>query len=426
MIQLKVENFSCIGNATLDLGALNVLIGPQASGKSVISKLLYFFIDLFERQYESISKEKSFEDFSQELKIRFSEWFPISAWGQQKFKIEFGAGEYKLRLIRVTYGDSINDTLRLWTSPLVKSHYRETLEFYKSAKIKATRKNAARYASFELAYEVQRDSAKRLHAVLKEDYIEDQTFIPAGRSFFTSLGRAFMAFDQGRVLDPITIRFGRLYSSMQESAFLNDQGSPRSWESELAEILGGEVTWEGERASITCPDGRRIPFSSLSSGQQELLPLITVASLVTSYRHRGDHGSSLLYIEEPEAHLFPSAQSRLIQGLAGFASESEAARRLLLTTHSPYVLAKINNLIKAGQLELTLGESRQGALSRIIPKRARIGVGMTQAYAIVDGELRSIIDEEGLIAADYLDDISGQIGSEFSKLLELELEDDSR
>jgi AAA ATPase domain len=129
----------------------------------------------------------------------------------------------------------------------------------------------------------------------------------------------------------------------------------------------------------------------------------------------------LLYIEEPEAHLFPSAQSLLVQGLVSMSREGKG-QRLLLTTHSPYVLAKINNLIKAGGLEATLDDAKHPALSRIVPKRARIAPGDAHAYAIVDGELRSIIDEDGLIAADYLDDVSGQIGAEFSRLLQLEIE----
>lgn len=51
--------------------------------------------------------------------------------------------------------------------------------------------------------------------------------------------------------------------------------------------------------------------------------------------------------------------------------------------------------------------------SWVLPKQVN-------AYAIIDGQLKNIIDKYGLIAADYLDDVSGDISKEFSKLLAIE------
>jgi predicted ATPase len=50
MADLYIQNFSCIDDAHLRLTRMTVLIGPQASGKSVISKLMYFFYDILSRQ----------------------------------------------------------------------------------------------------------------------------------------------------------------------------------------------------------------------------------------------------------------------------------------------------------------------------------------------------------------------------------------
>ena len=47
MAELLIENFSCIDEAKINLARVTILIGPQASGKSVISKLVYFFTTLF-------------------------------------------------------------------------------------------------------------------------------------------------------------------------------------------------------------------------------------------------------------------------------------------------------------------------------------------------------------------------------------------
>lgn len=422
MLRIRVENFSCIKKADLTFGRLTVLIGPQASGKSVLSKLTYFFLDLISEQYERLLDQKSFEIFAEDIKGLFSDWFPVAAWGNNKFKIEFELGEYKLRLTRTSYDESIRNNLRLWTSPLVKEHYKRTAELARSLRQKASRRSSQEpFLDVEVGYEVREAATKLLQEDLGEYFIHHQTFIPAGRSFFTTLGRAFMAFDQGRTLDPITIRFGRLYSSFQaELRHFSTRRGASSVEEELGLILGGAIIWEGDRPALKSIDGRVVPFSALSSGQQELLPLVLALSSVGRVSARPRQRSHLLYIEEPEAHLFPSAQSALIQRLAALVNGPSSQRRLAITTHSPYVLSKINNLIKAGALAGRLNSDKLQLLNKIVPDVYYIRPGDARAYAIVNGDLHDIIDDDGLIAADYLDSISGEIGQEFSSLLDLE------
>lgn len=420
MLKLTVKDFSCIKKAELTLSELTILIGPQASGKSVLSKLVFFFISEVHGQYEKIADRKSFEDFTEYLKSRFTDWFPAAAWGDKVFKITFQMGDYKIQFTRTSYETSVRDNLRISTSAAVKEHYRESQESFKSlrSKVVAKKKNAGTrldFTEFELIWELKERSNSALAQMLGKDFVTRQTFIPAGRSFFTTLGRAVVAFDQGRQLDPVTMQFGRMFASMQdaEMRFLYHPDEPSNEVArELAEMLGGKIVWREDQAFFECNDGRRMPLSALSSGQQELLPLANVVSLNSGDSRAG----GLIYIEEPEAHLFPSSQSRLIQILAGMTRGT----RLLLTTHSPYVLAKINNLIKAGQLSKTLPSKKSGELQKIIPGKYRLPPGAVAAYAICDGDLVKLIDEDGLIAADYLDSISSDISTEFSKMLELE------
>ena len=63
MAILKIKEFSCVDEAELQLGQLTVLIGPQASGKSVISKLIYFFYDMAIRQYRELEDGETLEQF---------------------------------------------------------------------------------------------------------------------------------------------------------------------------------------------------------------------------------------------------------------------------------------------------------------------------------------------------------------------------
>ena len=55
---LEVENFSVIKKARLEFGRITVLIGPQASGKSLLCKLAYFLGgEVIEVAVESLMKE---------------------------------------------------------------------------------------------------------------------------------------------------------------------------------------------------------------------------------------------------------------------------------------------------------------------------------------------------------------------------------
>ena len=85
-------------------------------------------------------------------------------------------------------------------------------------------------------------------------------------------------------------------------------------------------------------EGLRMSHSSAMIS--ELTPLVLfLRGIVTP----GD----LLIIEEPEAHLHPGAQTKIAQTLARLV---RAGVRILITTHSDWLLQQIGNLIREGEL----------------------------------------------------------------------------
>ena len=81
-------------------------------------------------------------------------------------------------------------------------------------------------------------------------------------------------------------------------------------------------------------------MSHASAMVSELAPLVY---LLRSIVQRGD----LLIIEEPESHLHPGAQTKIAQTLARLV---RAGVRVLITTHSNWLLQQIGNLIREGEL----------------------------------------------------------------------------
>ncbi|MFM0670243.1 AAA family ATPase [Paraburkholderia sediminicola] len=418
MRSLEIVNFSCIREANIELNRLTIIIGPQASGKSVISKLLFFFFDLGNLQRIAIEGGKDFDGFKILLKKKFSELFPISAWGDRQFKILFCIGEHEFKLTRTIYNDKLTENIRVSSSKNVETFYKSQVDIFKKLSKQAPSDEVQ--DDVDAAIEFRSVMSRALARDHGADAVRTQFFIPAGRAFFTNLGRAIAAFEQARLLDPITVRFARLYT-LYLDRFKSRRGFQNKEMTRLFEnLLGGKLVASDDGDYVVTEDGRTVPFSALSSGQQEMMPLfVTLLSLMPTMqppilRRAG----RLIYIEEPEAHLFPQAQSELVQILAAVVAEKRVGTDLLLTTHSPYVLAKLNNLILGGDTAKT-SQANADAVAKILPIKSLLRSSMVQAYAIQEGVLTSILNSDGLIDAEYLDDISGKIAEEFDELLNI-------
>jgi predicted ATPase len=125
-----------------------------------------------------------------------------------------------------------------------------------------------------------------------------------------------------------------------------------------------------------------------------------------------------IYIEEPEANIFPETQYSLVQVFAWLANDPILDFQWAITTHSPYLLSAFNDLIEAGRLGAE-GELR-AEVNNIIPEKYWVKPGDFKAYSIHDGQLESIMDKEtGLINGEYLDAISNKIGGDFDALLRI-------
>ena len=93
-----------------------------------------------------------------------------------------------------------------------------------------------------------------------------------------------------------------------------------------------------------------IPISKASSMVNEIAPILIYAR---SYLVEGD----LLIIDEPEAHLHPEAQQQMAAALAFMV---RSGLRVLITTHSHYMVEQLSAFVNASKLDET---TRKRALS---------------------------------------------------------------
>ena len=129
-----------------------------------------------------------------------------------------------------------------------------------------------------------------------------------------------------------------------------------------------------------------------------------------------DHSD--IYLEEPEENLFPETQRDLVNWLAETVN-GERNHSLFIATHSPYIMSAFNNLIQAGDI-IEESLEKKGEVENIIGGHRAIRYDDVTAFAISDGSVHSIKDDElRLISPSELDTVSDDIANVFNQLIAL-------
>ena len=255
----------------------------------------------------------------------------------------------------------------------------------------------------------------------------DLLFIPAGRSILSTLSEQIQNIDS-KSLDSLTKAFiERINASkglkgsddLQQYNFYGNLGiddKAIDLLKELSEsiIVGSYFNDEDEGDKIRISKQNYIKLLFASSGQQEAVWIIQMILLLILNKQK-----VFIVIEEPEAHLFPEAQKNIINLITLLANVND--NQVFITTHSPYLLTSLNNLVYAYQV----GQKHPEKVSKIVDKQLWLNPEKLQAYFVGGkdnkGKIRSIIDPDlKIIQAEEIDGASRMINQEFDQLFNLE------
>ena len=79
-----------------EFNSINILIGPQGSGKSITVKLLYFFKNFTNEIVKSIESQESKRDLDKKQKDTFITFFPKESWSKDDFSISYKFNETEI------------------------------------------------------------------------------------------------------------------------------------------------------------------------------------------------------------------------------------------------------------------------------------------------------------------------------------------
>ncbi|MDR2810854.1 MAG: ATP-binding protein [Tannerellaceae bacterium] len=103
-------------------------------------------------------------------------------------------------------------------------------------------------------------------------------------------------------------------------------------------------------------------------------------------------------VEEPEQNLFPTSQWKMLQSLLEF-NKMNNGNKLILTTHSPYLINYLTLAVKAGELKQQIKTNAQrNSLERIVPSEATIDAKDLSIYELDEqrGSIQPLKTYEGL------------------------------
>ena len=390
MKHLIIRHFGPIEEVDINFKRINLIIGPQSSGKSTVLKIACF-CDWMEKQIELNQNPNKFCNAA--------------------FFVQNLVGFHKLE------GYMQPDSYISYENDAVYFDYSEKT---KKCTFKWNNSKRWKYKRSKIAY------------------------IPSERNLVAAITNWYQ----------VSMNNDNILDFMQEWEFAR-KAFPKG-----EKVLDLPATYKynlvNQTDRIQLDNGKELELTMTSSGLQSLTPLYIMLRYLTSEYFNNTHTSveqimlrkqlinvvenecsnlsvekqqeivdriltphhTDLFIEEPEAHIFPSTQKSFVYSLVKMLN-SRSKHTCFLATHSPYIMTAFNNVILAGE---TIAKSKEKALEvqKVIPKRQTLRYNEVTAFEMKNGNIHSIMDDEFLLmSADAIDSASQEIGKDFDYLLNL-------
>ena len=405
---LTIKNLGPIKKCEIDLTKMMVLDGSQAAGKSTVAKAIFFFRTVKDDIVNALITPYADPVIQSEIQIRLRDKF-IRLFGDNIDTNTFVAFDYGNDLnleISYNFPKKIDKKILDWAGKFfdVKLTSRDKTTLYKEV------------------------------STLFGDY-QEVVYIPAGRSMLSilsePLSHILFNFDdeQKNMIDYCTTdyinrvtKIKPIFKSPEKWILANESSEINSEflsliREKMWKILLGKYKYLNGEEFLQVFDGeeKNIKIQFTSSGQQEVLWIL---NLIYYYLLKGK--TTCFIIEEPEAHLYPNSQKEIAEYIALALSERNSC---VLTTHSPYILGTLSNLLDArrmideGYNIANLLEKENLTVSQLLNRSD------FSAYFVDNGELHNAVDEEnGLIKNELIDGASDKINGFADDLMYLEQE----
>ena len=403
MARLIIRNIGPIKDIDIELNKVNVFIGEQSSGKSTIAKIVSFCSWL----EKSANKDEVLFAKGKEAYRRLQSYHHIQSYFSKESVICYLGDN-----VAYAYHWSSDEPIPYpgWDSANVEHFSEEEVFMFPSSK------------------------------VINPKVI----YIPAERNFVSVVPNLQKYAESDDNLMDFLLSWQeakKKYSSSHKLALLN---------------LGMDFySQDGVSNFVELPEGGAVALEAASSGLQSIVPLLTLIDWLAEgiYQENKPYSfeeiekikllldevgknlslednslkerlagivSGKIYthtqfvIEEPEQNLFPTTQRDMVYYLLKTINHGRK-HRLVVTTHSPYILHAFNNSMLLGQVKEMLPKEMMNHLDC---KEAAISPDLVSVWQIKDGVLVNIKDARtNTIGKHYFNDVMNDMLDDYYQML---------
>lgn len=408
MNRLQIFNIGPIKSVDVELNKINILMGPQSSGKSTIAKIISF-CQWAEKRF-LLDGEFEYDVFEQLLEFhRLSD----------NYFIETSLFSYETDFVKISYrGKKLKKSFRK----------KRTSKIYKKSKniyIPSERN----FVSVIPNLSKYKETNDNIMSFVYDWFTSKRVFEHNNSLNILNLGIKFYNHPESDneilILDnkkeillregssglqsviPLIVNIEYLTSYIFKKNISNSVDEKDSLNKFLADNISKLIDLE------------KYSSKTLNNVESFKLDENDLRKLLNSYqRVQGleSYFSTNFIIEEPEQNLFPSTQRHLINYLFNKMNDSRD-HNLILTTHSPYILYSINNCLMGFNIKDEYAEENPDQ-SEIINSQSWLNPDLVSIWQVNHGELKSVKDENTkTVTKHYFNEITKDIMDEYFEML---------
>ena len=381
MSRISIKHIGSLGSISLDIKRVNVFMGPQASGKSTVAKIVSQAL-WAEKNYLTLADEYDFYKGLLEFHNMDRNYFL-----DPRLEIVYESPWCSIRMAYVKGKRLPQTTYRRLGNDAKELYHNTKIEYIPAernfvASIENIQKYTGRYNN-TVNFLADWYAAKRVYQRRKKFVIQlpDLSFT---YHYKESEARDILQLGNGAEID---LQFS---SSGQQSL--------------LPLLLVVEEVMRGIYSSRKLFSPAEIEhIKRLAPGLEPLIDVLSeikkrerkpqleqsLEALWSQIGYIADYGATHLIIEEPEQNLYPSTQRGLLEHLIGYIT-SETQHTLTLTTHSPFILYALNNCMLAGVVR---NSGNKVGHSEVLERQVYVRPQDVGLWLLKDGEICSLQEE---------------------------------
>jgi predicted ATPase len=413
MSRIKIQNFGPVkdgfqaNGGWLDVNKVTVFVGNQGAGKSTVAKLISVFTKI-EKSLVRGDFEKNWFEAKKRLKSYYLPYHRLEDYLNDNSEIEYVGDKFS-----ITYRNEVLavNEIQNSTYSLPKIMYvpaeRNLLTYIKGAEELKLSSEALQEFGTEYYNAMQEMNGNPILLPINETEIRydkrsDELYLKSN-DFRIKLRVASSGFQS---FVPLYLVSDHLANSVKQ------QSGKKS-------AMSSEETVKFQKGLRTIWDNEHLTDIQKRQAISELASVFNKTAFIN-------------IVEEPEQNLFPSSQWQMLQSLLAF-NNMNIGNKLILTTHSPYLINYLTIAIKSKQVLDSLSQSNRETLSNkisnLVSLNSCINANDVSIYEMEEktGIIKSLPKYNDLIPSDdnFLNNMLADTNNLFAELQEIEEENEN-